>query len=147
MSILSENESIQKLLHLSQQATIEAAEFQQRIADNLHIHTTDLKALLILAYESPLAAGQLGERLKITPGAVTGVVGRLEKAGLAKRIIDPMDRRKVSIRLDEKGSQQAEVLYRKIGEDTIDLLATYSKEELQVLISYFEKSLALIKDK
>lgn len=113
----------------------------------MHIHITDLKALLILAYESPLAAGKLGEKLKITPGAVTGVVGRLEVAGLARRIVDPLDRRKVSIRLDEKGSQQAEALYRKIGEDTVNLLATYSKEELQVLISYFEKSLALIRDK
>lgn len=144
MSTADKHNLIQVILRFSQQATVEAAEFQQRVADKLHIHPTDLKALLILASESPLAAGKLGNKLKISPGAVTGVVGRLEKAQLATRIIDAADKRKVSIQLNEKGVQQVERLYKRMGEETVNLLSTYTEEELRVLCSYFEKTIALV---
>lgn len=146
MSMSTKNELIQHIIHLSQLANTQAVEFQAKIAANLHIHITDLKALLILAYESPLAASGLVKKLKITPGAVTGVVNRLEKAGLAKRIIDPLDKRKVSITLDEKGTQHVKAVYDKIGQETIALLDTYSTAELEVLISYFQSSLILIQN-
>ncbi len=146
MSTTTKNDLIQQVLQLSRQANTDALVFQQSVAESLHIHITDLKALLILAYESPLTAGDLGEKLGVSPGAVTGVTGRLERAGLAKKVIDPHDKRKVSIKLDAEGAQQAQAIYEKIGKETVELLDTYSEAELRVLISYFRKSFSLTQD-
>ena len=44
-----------------------------------------------------MTAGRLAEVTGLTTGAITGVVDRLEKAGLVRRERDPDDRRKVFI--------------------------------------------------
>ena len=44
-----------------------------------------------------MTAGRLAELTGLTTGAITGVVDRLEKAGLVRRERDESDRRKVFI--------------------------------------------------
>jgi DNA-binding MarR family transcriptional regulator len=49
----------------------------------------------ILSRTGAITAGELAELSGLTTGAVTGVVDRLEKAGLVRRANDPNDRRRV----------------------------------------------------
>ena len=44
------------------------------------LNRTDLRALDIIAMQESLTAGQLAARLKLTTGAITGVLDRLEPA-------------------------------------------------------------------
>lgn len=60
--------------------------------------TAALRALDILA-PGDLTAGTLAERLGLSTAATTGLVDRLERAGLAQRSPDPGDRRRVLISL------------------------------------------------
>lgn len=46
---------------------------------------------------SGLTAGELAVEVGLTSGAVTGVVDRLERAGFARRVPDPADRRRVKV--------------------------------------------------
>ncbi len=72
---------------------------QQVAADRLGLNRTDLSLLGLLEAQGARTPGQIAEASGLTTGAVTGVVDRLEKAGLARREPDPEDRRRVLVRL------------------------------------------------
>lgn len=59
---------------------------------------TALRALdLMVGGEQPV--GALGRELGLSSGAMTGLIDRLERAGLAQRHADPGDRRRVLVSL------------------------------------------------
>ena len=62
----------------------------------------DLLAVLYAA-EGGLTMGDIGRRLRVTGGNVTGLVDRLEKEGLAARRPHPTDRRASFVALTHKG--------------------------------------------
>ena len=71
--------------------------FGQTVANTVGISGSDLECLDFLNLEGRVTAGRLAEVTGLTTGAITGVVDRLEKAGLVRRERDPDDRRKVFI--------------------------------------------------
>jgi DNA-binding MarR family transcriptional regulator len=72
---------------------------QQVAADRLGLNRTDLGLLGLLEAQGARTPGQIAEASGLTTGAVTGVVDRLEKAGLVRREPDPADRRRVLVKL------------------------------------------------
>jgi predicted transcriptional regulator len=67
------------------------------VAVRLDLHGTDHKCMVLLCDRGPMSAGDLAAMTGLTTGAVTGVVNRLEKAGYACRIPNPMDARSIII--------------------------------------------------
>src|SRR5215471_9893912 len=70
-------------------------------AEAVGLNPSDLGCLCLLLLHGPSPAGRLAELTGLTTGAVTGVIDRLERAGFAKRVLDPSDRRKVIVKPDE----------------------------------------------
>ena len=68
-------------------------------ADLVGMNQTDWDCLDVLDWTGPITAGDLAKRVGLTSGAITGVLDRLEKAGLARRVADPGDRRRVIVEL------------------------------------------------
>src|SRR6266702_4555570 len=69
--------------------------YGQTVANVAGIANSDLECMDILYLEGRVTAGRLAEVTGLTTGAITGVVDRLEKAGLVRRERDENDRRKV----------------------------------------------------
>lgn len=69
--------------------------FDERLSEFLGINNTDGRCLDIIERLGRVSAGQLANHAGLTTGAVTAVVDRLEAAGYATRIRDPLDRRKI----------------------------------------------------
>jgi len=63
------------------------------LARRLRLSVADLDALEHLELDGPLSQRDLAERLHFTSGAITMLVDRLERAGLAVRQPHPTDRR------------------------------------------------------
>src|SRR4051794_26920350 len=85
--------------------------FSQALADRLGINLTDFKCLSILERTGAVTAGKLAELTGLTTGAVTGLIDRLEKAGWARRVRDPNDRRHVIIEAAKERSADFEALF------------------------------------
>jgi DNA-binding MarR family transcriptional regulator len=68
-------------------------------ADLVGMNQTDWDCLDVLDWTGPITAGELAKRVGLTSGAITGVLDRLEKSGLARRVADPRDRRRVIVEL------------------------------------------------
>jgi len=75
---------------------------------------------------------------RLTTGAVTKVVDRLEAVGYVKRAGDPIDRRRVILDLTPKIRRLAATLYKAPEPLMTDFQAQFSDHDLQVLISFFE---------
>ncbi|HLK90630.1 MAG TPA: MarR family winged helix-turn-helix transcriptional regulator [Polyangia bacterium] len=72
--------------------------YRVAVAGRLRMGTSDVDALILLVQdEAPWTAGKIAEALRLTTGAVTGLVDRLEKAGWVQRTRHGVDRRQVWI--------------------------------------------------
>src|ERR1700676_4205982 len=88
---------MQELEHAVRRSSAQGVIFGQTVANRAGISASDLECLDFLNLEGRVTAGRLAEVTGLTTGAITGVVDRLEKAGLVRRERDDNDRRKVFI--------------------------------------------------
>src|SRR5262245_23679106 len=116
------------------------------IADYLGIHGTAFRCLDILDQEGPMTAGRLAERARLSPGATTTIVDRLEEKGLARRTRDTADRRRVLVEVTPELRKRSEELYGT--PDTAgDALASYTDEQLAFLTGFMRASTAFQEEK
>lgn len=134
---------VSRLMLLGQMDATQTALFQQRVAAHYGLGITEMKALDILVREGPRTAGQLAAALNLTSGAITGVVDRLQRRGMARRSSDPEDRRRVVVEVDHERLAAEENAYAPIGAAFAELYAGYSVKELQFLVRHLEKSVEI----
>jgi len=91
------NEAIRELkLHL-RHFVVEVIVSNFDATEEVGVNANDFASLCLLLLHGPAPAGRLAALTGLTTGAVTGLVDRLERAGLVRRELDPADRRKVII--------------------------------------------------
>jgi DNA-binding MarR family transcriptional regulator len=92
---------------------------------------SELMALGYLRDRGALRAGQLGERLGLTTGAMTALLDRLERVGYARRIPHPKDRRSILVELTDRGRAEVGSLFELLTSNVDRALkgATTSERE------------------
>lgn len=75
--------------------------FQARRAEQRGLTLDDLQAVDVLGQEDGVCASDLAEACGLTRGAVTGLLDRLERAGVARRRRDEDDGRRLVIQATE----------------------------------------------
>jgi len=98
----------------------------------LGVNRTDGRCLDVIDREGPVAAGRLAEASGLTTAAVTAVIDRLEKAGYARRVGDPGDRRRVLVELTPLMRERAEVIWGPFAMFH-EVLSRYTAEQLELL--------------
>jgi DNA-binding MarR family transcriptional regulator len=106
----------------------------QAMAERFGVSSTDLECLDIIAMRGPITAGELARASGLTTGAITGLVDRLERAGLARREPDGDDRRKVLLRITPLVAKKAAVLAKPMQDAMTALLGGYDDEALALLL-------------
>ncbi len=76
-----------------------AGRFVERVADATGLAPTDVQSLVYLASEGAAPSGKLAEIARLSPGATTRMIDRLEQAGYVRRSPDAADRRVVVVDL------------------------------------------------
>ncbi len=122
--------------------------FHQSIATKLGINVTDTRCFELMARyaNGPLTAGDIARHTGLTTGAITGILDRLEKAGLVERFRDASDRRKVFVRPCMEALQRVARLYDGLAAASLKHAAAYSTQELELVKSYLEGSLKVLRD-
>ncbi|MBO0701663.1 MAG: MarR family transcriptional regulator [Candidatus Dormibacteraeota bacterium] len=116
----------------------------QRHAELLGVSSTELRSLELVAAEGQTTAGRLASALRLTTGAVTGILDRLEQRGLVRRKPDPEDRRRVLVVLGEGASAQLAGVPDPLAAGVGDLLAVSDPDRLATvdrLLSVLDLSL------
>jgi DNA-binding MarR family transcriptional regulator len=103
----------------------------------LGLNRTDARCLDILDQSRSMSAGDLAQESRLTTGAITAVVDRLERAGYARRVPDPSDRRRVLIELTPKAYEASlELMVKPMGELTRPIATRYTEEQLRLFIEF-----------
>jgi DNA-binding MarR family transcriptional regulator len=84
--------------------------FQDTVARAVGLNATDMQCANLLLLHGPMTPGELASITGISAGgAITGVVDRLERAGLARRSRESTDRRRVVV------TAEADEVWRRVG--------------------------------
>ena len=139
MSKTSRDELIQDFVAAIRASQTATEMLDSAVANYLGISPTDYRAIDILDQEGPMTAGQLAARARLSPGAITSLVDRLESKGLARRTRDTVDRRRVLIEVTPELRKHAIELYGT-PQDAASGLAHYTDEQLELLTGFLRGS-------
>ena len=116
--------------------------FHESVAAHLGLSTAEWKCLGLLDQHGPSTAGRLADLSGFTTGAITGIVGRLERAGFAQRDTNPSDRRSVVVRPLRVQELRAWVapIFQGLGRALAAVAEHYTPAELAAIDGYFRES-------
>ena len=100
------------------------------------INRTDGRCLDILEQRGRMTAGELAAEARLTTGAITAVIDRLERAGYAHRVPDSADRRRVLVEPTPKAFEVSEELMGPLGEAGWPKASSYSDQELELIVDF-----------
>jgi DNA-binding MarR family transcriptional regulator len=141
LSKLSRDELIKEFIAAVRASQTASEMLDHSLAEYLDIDGTAFRCLDILDQEGPMSAGRLAERARLSPGATTALLDRLEAKGLARRTRDTEDRRRVLVEVAPELRERAEELYGT-PEEGAEELSIYSDEQLEFLIGFLRGSVA-----
>jgi DNA-binding MarR family transcriptional regulator len=133
------DELLQRLLRETHLLGSRLAQSHQRTADAVGIGVTDLLCLEMVSAGEPLTAGQLAEQVQLTPGAVTGVLDRLERGGFVKRERDPEDRRRILVRLGPARQRDMARLLDPLAGALAEITAGMSEGDLRQITDFLAR--------
>lgn len=135
-------------LHILQllRALGEAMEgLQHGYARAVGLHSTDLDAVTHLhGSPEPLTMRDLGQRLQLTAGAVTGLVDRLERSGNVSRVADAHDRRRTRLRLTPQAESLTDRFFAELGVRALGVLDGFDDGELDAIERFLEQLPAVL---
>ncbi|ASK30660.1 MarR family transcriptional regulator [Chryseobacterium sp. T16E-39] len=141
-------EDVIKLRKLSQQFAYTSIQMHESIGRKIGLTGTDHKYLGFLIQKGPMTAGELAVITGLTTGAVTGLIDRFEGKKLVSRQPDKNDRRKIIIVPDNvRISKLIIPQYQDFQDNTDQLFATFSNEELKTLEKYFRNAMEIMNAK
>lgn len=76
---------------------------------------------------------EIAERLKLENSTISGILERMEKKGLIKRMISKEDRRFIQIMLTEKGAVLEKDVLAAVDKVNEEVMSVFSKEECENL--------------
>jgi DNA-binding MarR family transcriptional regulator len=114
----------------------------QAIADRLRMNRTDAQCMDLISRLGPMTAGELAERVGLTPGAITAVLDRLERGHWVRREHDTADRRRVMVRVGQTQHAKMKPIFARLRKSTREILARYSEEQLDVIADFLRRTAA-----
>jgi DNA-binding MarR family transcriptional regulator len=138
---VSRAELAQDVLTAARRYLEEWSDVEQFVAEMIGVGRTEMRCLgLLERHGGRLTAGRLADLSHLTTGAITGVVDRLERAGLARREADPTDRRRVIVVMDEVAHARGdEAFLSLVDAQTADLMKM-SLVELRAVRSFLTRA-------
>jgi DNA-binding MarR family transcriptional regulator len=112
--------------------------FDAIAAAELGIHLSDLRCVNALE-KGPLGAGAIGERLGLTSGSVTALIGRLEKAGFVVKTRSIDDARQIEVQLQPRFYQQADAIYARLGKSLSMQFDGLNRAEIEQAIAVINR--------
>lgn len=109
----------------------------QQVAEKLGLHQTDMQFLNLLDLVGPMTPSSLAQQSGLSPGGVTIVVDRLVKAGYAKRMAKPGDRRSLLVGIRPIPHKRIKSNYESAQRALEGVLVGFTKRDIETLLRFF----------
>lgn len=133
---------VEQVLLAGRTLSTAAVLFHTALAEKQGLTASDMKALDLIARTGPLTAGQLSEQSGLAPASVTGLIGRLEAKGAARRVAHPGDGRKVLIEFDPQFARNNMPLFDDLVRLLRDQCDDYDDAQLATIAGYLSEAAA-----
>jgi len=110
--------------------------FDSVVVELACLNRTDWRCLDILGTRGPMTAGELAKAVRLTTGAVTGVLDRLEAAHLVRRIRDTKDRRRVIVEVTDELDRLGAPVYGPLIADAATAHAVFDADQLELITRF-----------
>ncbi|MEW5733432.1 MAG: MarR family transcriptional regulator [Thermodesulfobacteriota bacterium] len=114
----------------------------------MRLHPTEIHLLMLIAGAPDLNAGEMAARLKVTTGAVSQTLTRLEKKGAIAKFRDPARKNELSARFTPEGKQALESFTKARREERmrfagyLDGLTSKDQEVIACFLARWDEFLA-----
>ena len=130
----------QKLADLVREYTSAVLRHAAATAKRMSLEASELAALEHLQDAGPMPQKRLGERLSISPGAVTAMIDRLESRGYVERTPNPEDRRSALVLITKAGLEESLRYLWPYIEDMKGVEEGFSEEERAVIERFLREA-------
>lgn len=120
--------------------------FHEAIGHRLGLSAADQRALGIIGGRGPMTAGALAQLTGLSPGAVTGLVDRLERAGHVTRAADPADRRRIVITATPSPAPGVGEAFARLSAEMNALVSRYDAKESAAILDYLHTTIAILRE-
>ncbi|AOS62062.1 transcriptional regulator [Actinoalloteichus hymeniacidonis] len=120
--------------------------FHEAVGSYLGVSAVDQRALGVIGAHGPLSAGALATLIGLTPGAVTGMVDRLERLDLVTKTPDPADRRRVVISVAGRGREGFGEIFGGLSTAMQAMVARYSPAEQELIADYVTRTIDILQE-
>ena len=118
----------------------------QATAARLGLHPTDMHAGEVLDRLGPMTIGDLARAVGVSPGAATALIDRLEHAGMARRVPDAANRRRILVEPTPDGRRRSMAVFGGLIQSATQLLDRYQDEELELFVDLIRGLRQLLTD-
>lgn len=147
MNLKSNTKRKEAIVEIGRQYSDITIMMHEAIARKLGLTGTDHKYLGFILQKGSMTAGEFSKITGLTTGATTGLIDRLEKKKLVKRVFDKTDRRKIMIEPSiENASKLLGGVFGELQKKMTELLNTYSESELQIIEHYILSATKMMVD-
>lgn len=113
------------------------------LAQSMGLHVTDSVALVEIRRAEgsgePLTPAGLASKVRLTSGATSLLLNRLEDAGHVERRRGHADRRRVTVHLTDAVQIPLEEFQGPVRSDFEQVLGTYSREDLELIARFVDE--------
>ncbi len=109
------------------------------VVEEMQLTPVQLNSVVWLGRDGPHTMGDLARKLGSSERAVTGIVDRLERDGLARRIRSQADRRVITVELTPRGTAAFRKLSARLLAKTGAFLAVLEHDDREALFRILER--------
>ncbi|MBB6345953.1 MarR family winged helix-turn-helix transcriptional regulator [Nonomuraea muscovyensis] len=120
-----------------------AVMYHTAMGERIGLGMTEEKALDLLQRLGPLTAGEVSQHTGLAPASVSGLIDRLERKWLVRRVRDPKDRRRVIVEINFERLAGFAELFEPLVRGLSELYERYTDEELAVILDFLTRATAV----
>lgn len=141
-----QNNAVTELLQACEDISRQVVMKSHAMAATLGLSPSDFEHLSLLVHSGPTTAGGLATITGLTTGAITGIIDRLEEAGLATRQFDHNDRRRIIVVPTKKAVDTIQAFHVKFQSDFTRCVSQYSSDEQKTILKFLRTTADFLRE-
>lgn len=135
---------VEELARFIERLTMRFKETERLFANRLEVSDRELALLHTLVADGPMITKELGGRFRVPVSTMTGLVDRMERKGLVRRVPGRRDRRSIELEATPAGALALREHARGIAAIARGMLEALPERDQQVLITILRRVLTRI---
>jgi DNA-binding MarR family transcriptional regulator len=132
--------AVDRVLWAGRLLSTAAVLYHSALAERSGLSATESKALEVIERLGPITPGDLSRESGLAPASVTGLLDRLTRKGVARRVPHPADGRRFLVEIDPAHVEANLAMFDRFVTSIRDLCAGYSAAELDLIEGFLTEA-------